>query len=417
MMTVKKGIQELPVQNKLLDKVFLFLCLFTSIFDTLNGYFLQAVGVNLSVSLLLKLVILTLCFFGLLKYSLFNLIVVVFILFTGVALSYFHMVSTSSGLHGFIVEITHFFKVFSWVIIYLYVSKINWLSLGISLRSYIELVMSIYLIVIMLNISLGIFGIGYSTYSNGFGYKGFLSAGNEVGGALLICFSVLSYSVLSKQKYFTYLLLLLCSFLFSVLLGMKTAILGVVLISFIVLLAFAKENRSFLFSLSLGLLIFGSVVLLFIDIDFEGMFYAYERFQYFLTKDGLLGALLSGREIYVKTVLWDIFFEKNIFDLIFGIGRIGLPYSDSTMEIDFLDILVWFGFIPFLFWLFFLVYGGLSVAKFSLKFKSNYYFVIVWGILILISSMAGHLFISGMTAMLIPFFICYGKSQLSTSKV
>lgn len=416
MITADRRLQVLPVQNKLLDKFFLFLCLFTSVFDTLNGYFLQAVGVNLSVSLLLKLVILTLCFFGLLKYSFFNLIFVVFILFTGVALSYFHMVSTSSGLHGFIVEITHFLKVFSWVIIYLYISKINWISLGISLRSYVELVMSIYLIVIMLNISLGLFGIGYSTYSNGFGYKGFLSAGNEIGGALLICFSILSYSTLSNQKYFLYVLLLLCSFLYSVLLGMKTAILGVILISFVLLLGVFKDNRSFIFSLMSAVLLFFLSLLLFIDIDFQKFFLFYERFQYFHAKDGLLGALLSGREIYVKTVLWDIFFEKNIFDLIFGVGRIGLPYSDSTMEIDFLDILVWFGFIPFLFWLFFLVYGGLSVAKFSLKFK-DYYFVIVWGIFILISSIAGHLFISGMTAMLIPFFIGYGKSQLSTSKV
>ena len=396
-----------------IDKCFLFLCLFTSVFDTINGFFLQSLGFNANVSLLFKVLIITLCLLGLLNYSLKLFIFSVCLLLYGAILSYYHLIASSSGITGFLFDYTHYLKIFTWLILFLYLYKIPWEAHQIDLKKYVTKLMVIYFIVILFNVLIGLLGYGFSTYSSGFGYQGYFSAGNEVAGALVICYAVLSFNAFIQKKYFNYLIIFLLGFSCAFLLGMKTAILGIVLLTVFLFTTNYRGNKPFVIKFVFSFILFSFLLLLFVEIDLERLLYFYDRFNFFLEKSGLVSAVFSGREKYVEIILQGHYFSSSIYELIFGLGRIGLPSISNTMEIDPLDILVWFGSSVFFLWV-------LSISVIFLLMFFNFlktkqlYFVFVWLLILFISSIAGHFFVSGMTSTLLPFLIIYSIRNIKS---
>lgn len=273
------------------------------------------------------------------------------------------------------------------------VHQLMWLSFGL----------------IVLNLVLGRLGFGLSAYlpsdyfpNQQLGSKGFFKATNELS-ALLLVFSAYLLSYYWPRRKVVFALVAALALFCSATLLTKTGNAGVLLL--IILIPLLQARAMWLPQRRLLLMLLGGAVLLLLLVLVNlSALLAWlplsQKLQMVLQQQGVLGLLLSNRDLFVME---NWFFVERHFPLwqqLFGVGHTGLAlYSSKPLsEIDPADLFIWFGLAGlafFLLWFAFIIGQArrcwrqqpVGVASGLLLLNL---------LLLLVSTMAGHVLTSGM---------------------
>lgn len=374
--------------SRLLVKAFFFL----AIVDTINGFFLNK-GIASPIGIIFKAFILLVACKMLSSLPKFKGL----LFFTCIYIPFFLTIIILNTDSQIGVTITHLLKFVNVVFIY-YAAVVIFKSENISEKK-IHTIFYLNSIVLLLNIYVGLLGIGYYAYENNLGCKGFIYAHNEMSGMQAVLFGVSYYFIYDRYASKKMLLLLVNCFLLvaALLVATKAGILLVLLCLILVpwvhmkngilysFLRMSKKKLIILFSIICLISYYGYVLL-----DYSG---AIGRWTYFFDKNGV-NAIYSSRDIFweEEKTEWE---EGNLGVKLFGMG------GSRTVEMDQADTLLNYGIVGII--IVYSFYFLLTVKAFR-KRKINPYAYFVFGMDVFIlaaSSFAGHLLFSGLMG--IPF--------------
>ena len=278
----------------------------------------------------------------------------------------------------------------SLLIIFKIVSNFIFLLYFLQYEDYEKLakIMIVNYLVFLLNIIAGVFGFASATYEdaeNSLGIKGFFIAGNEVTYTFL-CLTFFLLNYIRKHRYIFYLV----SFINAVLIATKACMLGTILLIISdIYFNTQRKNRKYVI-LTVCICVFLAITI--INLFFQSSpIYQYIYFkiqQHSRGSHPILNGLLSGRIERIPKVR-NIYNEK--FSILTFLCGIGYPLFGYRLEMDFLEILYYFGFIIFLItvlYYFIIIYIA--------KRNKNYKLVVFNLIICLISFIAGHVVYSVM---------------------
>ena len=374
--------------SRLLVKAFFFL----AIVDTINGFFLNK-GIASPIGIIFKAFILLVACKMLSSLPKFKGL----LFFTCIYIPFFLTIIILNTDSQIGVTITHLLKFVNVVFIY-YAAVVIFKSENISEKK-IHTIFYLNSIVLLLNIYVGLLGIGYYAYENNLGCKGFIYAHNEMSGMQAVLFGVSYYFIYDRYASKKMLLLLVNFFLLvaALLVATKAGILLVLLCLILVpwvhmkngilysFLRMSKKKLIILFSIICLISYYGYVLL-----DYSG---AIGRWTYFFDKNGV-NAIYSSRDIFweEEKTEWE---EGNLGVKLFGMG------GSRTVEMDQADTLLNYGIVGII--IVYSFYFLLTVKAFR-KRKINPYAYFVFGMDVFIlaaSCFAGHLLFSGLMG--IPF--------------
>ena len=374
--------------SRLLVKAFFFL----AIVDTINGFFLNK-GIASPIGIIFKAFILLVACKMLSSLPKFKGL----LFFTCIYIPFFLTIIILNTDSQIGVTITHLLKFVNVVFIY-YAAVVIFKSENISEKK-IHTIFYLNSIVLLLNIYVGLLGIGYYAYENNLGCKGFIYAHNEMSGMQAVLFGVSYYFIYDRYASKKMLLLLVNCFLLvaALLVATKAGILLVLLCLILVpwvhmkngilysFLRMSKKKLIILFSIICLISYYGYVLL-----DYSG---AIGRWTYFFDKNGVK-AIYSSRDIFweEEKTEWE---EGNLGVKLFGMG------GSRTVEMDQADTLLNYGIVGII--IVYSFYFLLTVKAFR-KRKINPYAYFVFGMDVFIlaaSCFAGHLLFSGLMG--IPF--------------
>lgn len=374
--------------SRLLVKAFFFL----AIVDTINGFFLNK-GIASPIGIIFKAFILLVACKMLSSLPKFKGL----LFFTCIYIPFFLTIIILNTDSQIGVTITHLLKFVNVVFIY-YAAVVIFKSENISEKK-IHTIFYLNSIVLLLNIYVGLLGIGYYAYENNLGCKGFIYAHNEMSGMQAVLFGVSYYFIYDRYASKKMLLLLVNCFLLVAALLVATKA-GILLVLFCLILVpwvhmkngilysflrMSKKKLIILFSIICLISYYGYVLL-----DYSG---AIGRWTYFFDKNGV-NAIYSSRDIFweEEKTEWE---EGNLGVKLFGMG------GSRTVEMDQADTLLNYGIVGII--IVYSFYFLLTVKAFR-KRKINPYAYFVFGMDVFIlaaSCFAGHLLFSGLMG--IPF--------------
>lgn len=385
--------------------------------DTINGFFLLGMGVDLKISVFYKSFLLVFLIIYLIKYNLKVVLatVVFFVLFmAGEVATIFGLTSSAEKL-SFVVQ--HITKLITPFLLFFFLLDRSNRDPNIYLK--IERVMLLNCIFFLANIFIGVLGFGFSTYGgsvteSSVGVKGFFYAGNEIS-TLLVIFAGF---YLSK----TYLKSKLAFLFFSVfwigvgfLISTKTAMLAIIVLSLCIPIIF-EGPRIFLLN-NLVSIVFMAIVLVIIvqaffiyEIFKDTMIYG--RLDFMYRKSGMLGIIFSGRSTFLVD-MWAYFYkELSVYTLLLGNGV--SYYADSikyAVELDIPDVFFWHGILGVAIVLFiFMTLTAFSARNFFSPYHPYAATIFLVNMMLFgISNFSGHVFTSGMLGFLWPCFAILAK--------
>lgn len=273
------------------------------------------------------------------------------------------------------------------------------------------------------NILLKYAGLGFPFYEyDNTGTTGYFYAGNEISALLLVLYAIIGYHLYEIKKAKTHFFFF---FIFNLFLGItitsKTAMLGIVLVTVLIFANPANLNRISLRSLGIWI---GSVVLL---VPLTAYFafkllkdsLILERMKYFYKKWDFVTFVFSQRNVRVEKML-PIYQEEWTFsEKLIGGGQYFYENRlGNVIEIDFFDIFFAYGitgaflFLAVLFFLFLKAY-----VQYKNRFPYGRLALLMLFVLVLESSIAGHVFNSGIAGIFIGacigmmFFKIPGKQE------
>lgn len=281
----------------------------------------------------------------------------------------------------------------------------------------IKLIRFSYMILVV-NIFVKYIGLGYPAYEHGdIGSKGFFFAGNEISALLIILSSILAFTIWEKGNKKQYYLFLALNLLAGLTISSKTAILGIILIFF----AIPFQKRSFKIN-KLLLLVTSSIVFLPILFLLSWKFIQNSalilRIQYFYEKLDLWTFILSSRNIYLKNAFENYLYEYNTVEKIIGVGKTKYELLNDfkVVEMDVVDIFFTYGFLGLFIFIIIITFLLVQARRFSMKSEYLYgsFIFLMVIILLIISTLAGHVFGSGMSAVFIGllFSLMYLKKDV-----
>ncbi|HLS29339.1 MAG TPA: O-antigen ligase family protein [Flavobacteriaceae bacterium] len=267
-------------------------------------------------------------------------------------------------------------------------------------------------LVFAINILLKYLGLGFPMYDyDNTGTTGFFYAGNEISALFLVLYGIIAYHLYEIKKAKTWFFMF---FLFNLFLGItitsKTAMLGIILVTLLIL---ANPENLKRISLRKIMIWITSIVLL-IPLT---VYIAYEllkdslimhRIDYFYNKWDLTTFIFSERNLRVKEMIPIYKKDWTIWEKIIGGGQYFYENQlGNIIEIDFLDIFFAYGIIGAL--IFTVVIIGLFLKGF-LQIKNRFPYarlaLLMLFVLVLESSIAGHVFNSGIAGIYIG--ACFG---------
>lgn len=358
---------------KLLDYVILKMCYFLLLVDSVNGFFANK-GAALPISSLYKFVLLGILLYRLLKLKRSSPIWY---------LTYIAAIFLYYALYDFDLFSISFSFISRYLIIIILYEYFIQLIKQYNISRYLYKIIKFNFIVLVCNILLGLLGIGYGTYDN-FGSKGFFYAGNETSGVLLTLAPVILYIAIKKFsiKSLQFVVIMAICLISAVLLGTKSALLGIFIILFYIIWKYSRIKKMYILS--------------FITCIITGVcYYIYHHFSFMLDRflfafdkrDKGWMALLSGREEFYETNMTE-FYSSNPIGNFFGLGM-----PDKTIEIDFFDFLFIGGYLA-MFLLITLWIINLRKSYKKGEIPSLIFFTNL--LLIGISFVAGHIYSSAM---------------------
>ncbi|WP_026957850.1 O-antigen ligase family protein [Aliagarivorans taiwanensis] len=363
--------------------------------DSLTGFFVMKVGVDLKISVLYKLLFLFVGLFQLLRrnysYFLFSVGLMTF------AISWSVAQNITGGLHFLVFDFGEALKLVSTFIVFLVFSTFRLISCKNSYPKFIKITLA----VLSLNIFASIIGIGSTAYGL-FGAKGFFDSGNALSGIIVIICTFMLVDAIKKGT------LVFCATslfyaILAALIGTKSGILSVIIISMLVLLSRFYLTPKILMTLSalLPIVVVASVFVYQLFLESA----IFERIVHFYNTGGLTRAILSDRDLF----FWDIypsFIEEGLPRLLFGYGFEELnKFNKPRVEIDPIDIVFIFGLLTFTVFVIFLRLLFKSVELLpnnddSVMRDLKLSISISTFVLIVISSIAGHVLFNGFVTFL-----------------
>ncbi|MCR1900086.1 glycosyltransferase [Irregularibacter muris] len=380
-----------------IDKVICYMLLFVTLIDSINGFLLRSsIDLPVSLSQFYKLIIILLVICRLTidnktsKLYLWLLSCFIFISGSG---NYYFGQSLLDIAQSFLV----FFKFFTIALIFYYFRNIMTIC-GLDKIKEIHRIFKYNYAVILANIVLGLLGLGFNSYKQGIGIKGFFYSGNEFSALFILFTAYFLYYIWNKCKNI-YVPFSIFSIILGFMISTKVAIFGSVILATSVPLIsgyklptfntkkFARIGVFFLLMLALVVGYLANTELL-------------HRWVYFYKKQGLAGVLLSGRNNFVKEAINYSLNEYNIFQFLFGGGSV------QTVEMDLFDTLFNYGIFGFIiiisFWIC-IIYKSFILAKAN---KNEYAALIflINTLLLIVASISGHVIYSGLIGIYIGLF-------------
>jgi hypothetical protein len=269
-------------------------------------------------------------------------------------------------------------------------------------------VLKVNLIVLIANISIGILGFGHIQYRGGFGTRGFFYAGNEMSALVIVLFSFSLFFIFrnyNRKYYYLVALLYLVLALFS---STKVSMFGI-LASIIVIPYLNKAidlKKIFIVNfksvLKIAIIITLGIYLIFVFIRQTGLLNRWEFFFTNMYNNDIFSFLLSGRNLEAKEMIETFFTEHSFFRNLIGLGA-GNEIVVKTVEMDFIDILVNFGYLGVI------TIGASLIIIFRKIYKNNLnpdyefavYSLYIISLLLPISVFTGHIVFSAMTGIFI----------------
>lgn len=408
---------------KILAKVIFALMSVYLLIDSLNGFFLSGLGVDIKLSVFYKSTLLMLLVIYLARYSPISLITVLgffVLLMLGESKAIF-LLNSSAGQLGFAVQ--HIVKLITPFVMFCFLYTYS--ARDSEIYERLIRVINLNSLVFILNIFAGVLGYGYSTYGGevgetSIGVKGFFYAGNEIS-ALLVLFSgfylVISYTS-SKLKFLFFGALWLA---IGALISTKTSILAVVILVVLIPIMY-DGKRLFAFnnvaSVTFYLIMVGTLIQSIAIYDAFKDTMMYGRLNFFYQKHGILGIIFSSRDMFLID-MWDLFDQtSSIFTVLFGNGV--SYYGDSSIfsvELDLPDIFFWHGIVGVLVTLIIFT----TMTYFSVANVRDGQYPLAGGVLLtnlllfVISNLSGHILASGMLAFIWPCFAIMARYRVSNA--
>ena len=349
----------------------------------------MASGINIPISPLFKIFIMFLLALGLLKQR----GGIEFVWFIAIYVTYLivHLtLNTVSPQLG--TTVNHLFRFIISVLIYFFVVKYTQLYPSWSYHS-INKIFKVSTIVVVVNVLIGLLGLGYSAYGGNIGNKGYFNAGNELSGVVMILFPFILYTFGLKYgtKNFKYISTTILLLITVALMGTKTALL-VMLFTIPIIPQLYKKRTNFV---KIGNILIISVsilsIILYHILDYYGMM---DRWLWIYERGGIEQIIFSGRDKFWQEEKMD-FFNANVYIQLFGLGE------SRTVEMDPFDALLNYGYVGVLLCYSFYIYLLVKSWKYR-NINMIAKLVLYVNILILgASTFAGHIIFSGMASWLI----------------
>lgn len=263
------------------------------------------------------------------------------------------------------------------------------------------------------NLVLGLMGFGFPSYSGvdgqpGIGVNGFYVAGNEFSACFVLLFGFVLHRRWNAGKITSYLAMSLLAFVFATAIATKAAMLATLGLIFLIPLFNEREKLFQLTKLKLFVFIpflVSSLVLIIFIGNFLEAVGLYDKFVWVLEEKGVLTLILSGRDIKAEIIFFGHFLTNmGELDFIFGIGSGGIKhfeYPYYSVEIDPLDVGIWFGILGLVY-----IVVGLFIMNYVAfrELRSNSFYppivVLINLILLGLSFVSGHIWTSGMLGIL-----------------
>lgn len=391
--------------NKSIDYfIFVLLCGIL-IIDSINGFLLRTLNIEIHLSQLYKIFLQILLLIRLLSFNNQKFLIAILI-FIPLLFSFIINVLLYYSDYLLVESIIVFDKFYFSVISFLYFTEmIN--RQGEIFISKLKKVLSINLLILVLNILIGMLGYGHQQYRGNIGTRGFFYAGNEMSALIIVLFSFslfLIYYENKKKNYYIFSLIYLTLAVFS---STKVAIVGI-LLSIVIIPKLNSISNTSILKINLKnafktfLFISLSGVLMIIIISRTGIL---ERWSFFYNNkfsESFFSFLLSGRNIEAKEMLNGFFNEYGPLRNLVGIGA-GNSEIIRIVEMDFVDIIVNYGFIGLITIYTFLILIFISIYKKSKNTDYNYavFSLFICLLLFPISTFTGHIIFSAMAGVFI----------------
>lgn len=380
------------LKNKLdrYDRILMSLLSLWLLVDMINGFFLGH-GVPLPVSQIYKpLVVLLIVLWHPKdrKINKFTVSSLFYVLIYGMV--------TMLGDASIVKSITLILKPVTSIIIFLYFTRLfRVYDNELVLKRFINIILFSILIVIV-NILLGLKGIGYHSYDTNdqeLGFCGFFYSPNELGGVFAVLYPlVLAYVICNKSR-LVYIATIIIFAISCVLMSTKSSFL--ILAIAVVLITYSYgtkfERRFIVFASVSGIYVLYRII----DMLLSSEHAAIERLNFFIERNGLLWALTSGR-LEKWEDMSTMFYDSDFFFKVFGLGQ-----SDyEPVEMDPYDLLLNCGYIGLL--VLMMMYYKLIREPYKLSGNIFSKAVLISNcLLVFMSIITGHIFFSSMAGMLI----------------
>lgn len=364
------------------------------IVDVFNGLLLSK-GIGFPISQLFKGLFTILLFLGLINFSykkafLWFCLTMYFLIFPNL----FNLFNDSSKV---IPELIHSQKFLFAVLVYFYFKE----TFKRKPITNLGIFLILNILIISVNIFLTYWGYGFFAYNNSVGATGYFFSSNELSFTALLIFGFyLFYENKTSSNYFRFYLVALTILILAILLGMKIAIFGILMIS-----AFLIVKNKNILLVGLGIVI----VLSYVTIQFQLLSLInplIELWSYRLSNSSnFLNFILSNRDTFLTKHFHD-FINSSLVQIIFGTGK------SITVEMDFFDTLFNYGVVGIM--IIYTYYAAIIRDIRHISNKNSKTFGLFLNIMIILgSAIAGHFVFSAMAG----FFFGYLNSTLSTTKL
>jgi len=392
-----------------------------------TGFLIMELGINLNLALPYKMMLLSLVLGLLAKYNIkvfLYLVCLLLVSFIGPLYQFFYFVRSDFLLFDF----SSLVKIFTPFFIFFFLRELfkAWPEIT---QKYVSNFFKVTCTLLIINLFLGALGAGKQTYKfsddESAGSTGLIMASNEVGPLFIICFGFLLHHIWNKRSLINYMFAAFLTILFGLIVATKAAMLASILLIFFIPLANERQRLLKLTKLKIYIFVpltISVAIVAYLLMDILKMIGLYDRIVFFYGKHGLIGVLLSGRDVFLYEKLDIITKNSTFFEQFFGQGqalKLKSIKGSAATELDFFDIWNQFGFIPSIFAAIF--YISIVVISFvqTIRNKSYVapYILCVSFILLCLSQLSGHVWYGGVASISLGVFcsMIYFKNNTATN--
>lgn len=393
----------LSFNQKQLDHLIVLSMLILIPVDLVHGY-LHNSGISFmfSIAQVYKLYFLGLLLFSLSK-KLTGLILIVFFVLL-LFLPSIWVVISKFELQHLGPDLIKVFRYMTCMISFLYLKDFIQRRGNYAIRKLIQVLYFSY-ILIAISIFLKYIGLGFPMYQFGnLGSKGLFSAGNEVSVLMLIVSSIVAFHIWKEKKVLYYALFFIFNLALGLAIGSKTASIGSLILLSLIPLHRPSLRFNFKRFIKISLLIVTAVpIIIYFSWQFITSSDLYIRIFYFYNKFDFYTFFLSNRNIFLQEAFQVYLHQYSLVEKLIGVGETNYYFlnDETTVESDVFDIFFAYGVIGLISFILLITWVYVQFKRFGRNIKkypyANFGFLMLV-FLILISTLAGHTFSSGMAA-------------------